>query len=188
MLPFIPVAIFAIAGYGIWRYFNPVAADSLESSASDSINTLENAAMQTVQKITDIFPKAAPYEDAINNAQNQYGIPDNILAKLLNAESAYRPDIISGAKRSSTGATGIAQFMPATASDYGVNPTDPIASIDAAGRYLRDLYAKFGTWPETIAAYNWGLGNVERKGLTSAPTETVNYVQKILGVDITKGV
>ena len=188
MLPFIPLAIFAVAGYGIWRYFNPVAAASVEDVAAETITNIGETVNQVTEKITDLFPKAAPYEDAINTAQNKYGIPGNILAKLLNAESAFRPDIISGAKRSSTGATGIAQFMPATANDYGINPTDPIASIDAAGRYLSDLNAKFGDWTQAVAAYNWGQGNVERKGLTNAPAETINYVQKILGVDITKGV
>lgn len=140
-----------------------------------------------MQSITDLFPKAAPYADAINAAQNQYGIPDNILAKLLNTESSFSPAVISGQKRSSTGAVGIAQFMPATANDLGVNPLDPVASIDAAGSYLSTLFAKFGDWPTALAAYNWGMGNVEKKGLKNAPPETVNYVKKIAGVDITQG-
>lgn len=181
MLPLIPVAIVGTAIYGLWRYLNPQAAQDAATAVSETVS-------DTVQKITDLFPKAAPYEDAINTAQNKYGIPENYLAKLLNAESAFRADIISGQKRSSTGATGIAQFMPATAADLGINPTDPIQSIDASGKYLSQLYAKFGNWTEAIAAYNWGQGNVERKGLAKAPKETVDYVQKIAGIDITKGV
>jgi soluble lytic murein transglycosylase-like protein len=177
MLPLIPVAIFSVTGYGVWRYFNPLDAQSAESAISTTVS-------EAVQSITDLFPKAAPYQDAIQGAQNKYGIPDNYLAKLLHAESSYDPAIISGQRKSSAGAVGIAQFMPATAAELGVNPTDPMSAIDGAGKYLSQLYDQFGTWPEAIAAYNWGSGNVAKKGLSKAPTETVNYVQKIAGVDI----
>lgn len=179
MLPLIPVAVVGVAVYGLWRYFNPQAAQDVASTVSETVS-------EAVQNITDLFPKAAPYEDAINGAQNKYGIPNNFLAKLLAAESSYDPKIISGQKVSRVGATGIAQFMPATAQELGVNPTDPMSSIDGAGRYLNQLYAKFGNWPEAIAAYNWGQGNVAKKGLAAAPQETIDYVQKIAGVDITK--
>lgn len=177
MLPLIPIAIFGTALYGAWRYFNPQAAQDAATTVSETVS-------EAVQSITDLFPKAAPYQDAIQGAQDKYGIPSNYLAKLLNAESSYDPKIISGQRKSSVGATGIAQFMPATAAELGVNPTDPMSSIDGAGRYLKQLYAQFGNWPEAIAAYNWGSGNVAKKGLANAPTETVNYVQKIAGVDI----
>jgi soluble lytic murein transglycosylase-like protein len=177
MLPLIPIAIVGTLGYGLWRYFNPQAAQDAANSATDIVS-------ETMQSITDLFPKAAPYKDAIQGAQDKYGIPENYLAKLLNAESSYNPAIISGQRKSTTGATGIAQFMPGTAAELGVNPTDPMSSIDGAGRYLKQLYDQFGNWTEAIAAYNWGPGNVSKKGLAKAPTETVNYVQKIAGVDI----
>jgi soluble lytic murein transglycosylase-like protein len=179
MLPLIPIAIVGTTIYGLWRYFNPSA-----SSAADTLSSIEQSASDIVQNITDLFPKAAPYQDAIQGAQDKYGIPSNYLAKLLNAESSFDPAIISGQRKSSVGAVGIAQFMPATSAELGVNPTDPISSIDGAGRYLSQLYAQFGNWPEAIAAYNWGSGNVSKKGLSKAPAETVNYVQKIAGVDI----
>ena len=182
MLPLIPIAIFGVTGYGLWRYFNPQAS----SPVTDAVTSIQQTASDVVQSITDLFPKAAPYEDAISTAQDKYGIPQNYLAKLLNAESSFDPSIISGQRKSSTGATGIAQFMPATANDLGINPTDPIASIDASGKYLSQLFDKFQDWPKAIAAYNWGQGNVERKGLAKAPTETINYVKKIAGVDITQ--
>jgi soluble lytic murein transglycosylase-like protein len=75
---------------------------------------------------------------------------------------------------------GIAQFMPATAKDLGVDPLDPIASIDKSGGYLRRLYDSLGSWDKALAAYNWGIGNVKRKGLVNAPTETRLYVSQIL--------
>lgn len=123
--------------------------------------------------------RAAPYLDAIAAAEARHGIPHNMLARLLYQESRFREDIITGATRSSAGALGIAQFMPATAAELGVNPLDPFAAIDAAGRYLRRLYDRLRDWKLALAAYNWGIGNVMRRGLEAAPEETRNYVAQI---------
>ena len=136
--------------------------------------------MSTVQRWT--APAAAgPYLQAIGAAERTYGLPVNLLARLLWQESRYRPDVIDGRTRSPVGAAGIAQFMPATAREFGIDPLDPYQSIDAAGRYLRQLYRRFGNWREALAAYNWGQGNVSRRGLDRAPLETRNYFAAILG-------
>jgi soluble lytic murein transglycosylase-like protein len=121
------------------------------------------------------------YRTSIEAAEDRYGIPRGILGRLLYQESRFREDIMSGATRSAAGAVGIAQFLPATAAQYGFDPLDRWASIDGAGRYLRDLFAQFGTWDKALAAYNWGPGNVARKGLGAAPLETRNYYSAILG-------
>jgi len=70
--------------------------------------------------------------------------------------------------------------MPATAAEMGIDPLDPFAAIDAAARYLRSLYRQTGAWDKALAAYNWGIGNVQRKGIARAPTETQNYFRQIL--------
>lgn len=123
---------------------------------------------------------AAPYLDAIDQASLAWGIPSGLLARLLYQESRFRPDIISGATRSPAGALGIAQFMPGTAADLGIDPLDPWQAIDGAARYLAGLYRQLGSWPEALAAYNWGVGNVSRRGLEQAPSETRNYIAQIL--------
>jgi soluble lytic murein transglycosylase-like protein len=71
--------------------------------------------------------------------------------------------------------------MPATARDMGIDPLNWAQAIPAAGRYLARLYRSLGTWTKALAAYNWGIGNVQRQGLTRAPTETTNYYTQILG-------
>lgn len=120
------------------------------------------------------------YRDAVAAAEQKYGLPANLLGRLLYQESHYRPDIINGTTRSPAGALGIAQFMPATAAQFGIDPLDPFQSIDAAGRYLAQLYATTGSWLEALAAYNWGIGNVQRKGVAAAPAETQQYFTQIL--------
>ena len=128
------------------------------------------------------------YAPMIANIEKKYSIPSGLLHKLIKAESAFRSDIITGKKRSSTGALGIAQFMPATAREWiGTEAAalNPALALDGAARYLKWLYAQVGNdWTKAVAAYNWGIGNVKKKTLASAPTETKNYVKKILGVSI----
>lgn len=127
------------------------------------------------------------YLNAIRTAEVRYGLPKNLLARLLYQESAYRPDIINGSTASPAGALGIAQFMPKTATALGIDPLNPFQSINAAGQLLKTLYKKFGTWENTLAAYNWGEGNVASWIKTGVgvkgqrmPLETQNYFTQIL--------
>ncbi len=124
-------------------------------------------------------PKTAdPYLSEIQKAEKANNLPDNLLARVLYQESRYRQDIITGELKSSAGAVGIAQIVPRW--HPNVNPLDPVESIHYAAGYLRSLYKRFGNWPEALAAYNWGQGNVSRKGLAAAPLETRNYYAQIL--------
>jgi soluble lytic murein transglycosylase-like protein len=103
-----------------------------------------------------------------------------MLERLLYQESRYREDIITGITKSPAGAIGIAQFMPATAAELGVDPLDVEQAINFAGKYLSKLFNIFGNWDKALAAYNWGMGNVQRKGLANAPEETKKYYTEIL--------
>lgn len=123
----------------------------------------------------------APYVELIDAAEAAHGIPTGLLARVLWQESRFRPDIINGTTRSSAGAVGIAQFMPATAEELGIDPLDPVQAIDGAGKYLARLHRMFGNWREALAAYNWGMGNVTRRGISNAPTETRTYVAQVMG-------
>lgn len=158
------------------------AGDTTGNVFADTYDQISTAAEEIMNSVTGYSYAKVPteYRDAITQAEMNYGLPDQMLARLLWQECRYKPAIISGAVRSSVGALGIAQFMPATAAELGLDPLDPYAAIDAAGRYLRSMYRQTGTWPKALAAYNWGIGNVKRKGLNVAPTETRNYFQQIL--------
>jgi len=142
---------------------------------------LAEAMSGAVEKIKTwvLPPEAAPYADAIRKAEVENAIPDGLLGRLLYEESRFRPDIIDGRKVSSAGALGIAQFMPQTAQELRIDPLDPFQAIDAAARYLRKLFDQFGSWTAALAAYNWGPGNVARKGVAAAPAETKRYVSAI---------
>jgi soluble lytic murein transglycosylase-like protein len=127
------------------------------------------------------------YAPLIAEKETKYGIKTGVLHKLIKQESAFRTDVITGAKKSSVGALGIAQFMPATAKEWlgsAQNALNPALAIDGAARYLKWLYMQTGEWTKAVAAYNWGIGNVKNKGLASAPSETKKYVKNILGVTV----
>ena len=116
---------------------------------------------------TEFKPEVVPggYGPAIQEAANRHGFPASILAAVLEQESGYRPDVISGETLSSAGAIGIAQFMPATAEYYGVDPLNTDSAIDGAARYLAYLVKFFdGDLRLAIHAYNGGEGNVARLG------------------------
>lgn len=134
-----------------------------------------------LQNMLAKFTVPAKYASTIEQAEKTYALPSGLLARVLYRESRFREDIISGQVRSSAGAIGIAQFMPATSVSLGVNPLDPFDAIEGAARYLSQLHRTTGSWTEAVAAYNWGIGNVQRKGLARAPQETRDYLSEIIG-------
>ena len=87
--------------------------------------------------------------------------------------------------RSSKGARGLMQIMPATFNQYadkGMNPDNPEHSRIVGTRYLNDLDNQFnGDTKSILAAYNGGPGRFNRRGrdLKKMPTETQNYVDKV---------
>ena len=138
---------------------------------------------------------ASPYLYYIADQLDRSGVPMDI-ALLPLIESAFNPTALSDQS-----AVGIWQFIPATASHYGLSVKkhhdqrkDVIASTTAAVRYLSDLHRQFeGDWLLALAAYNTGPGNVRaamrkavKRGLE--PTywnlklskETSNYVPRLI--------
>jgi hypothetical protein len=106
-------------------------------------------------------------------------IPAAFLIRLLYQESGFRAGVIS-----SSGALGIAQFMPETAADRRLdNPFDPLQAIPASARLLRDLQRKFGNLGLAAAAYNAGPKRVQDWMANKAPLpqETQDYVKSITG-------
>lgn len=111
--------------------------------------------------------------------EGKYGLPSGLLHSVAATESGGDPFAVS-----SKGAKGPFQFMDGTARDLGLKGMDvydPHKSADAAARYLRYLLdATGGDLEKTLASYNWGLGNVQKKGMDNLPSETRNYVPKVM--------
>jgi len=105
--------------------------------------------------------RAGRFRALFEKTLERYGLPRDLFYVAM-IESGFEP-----AARSRVGAGGIWQFMPSAARTYGLEISywvdsrrDPERSADAAARYLKDLYVRFGSWPLVFAAYNAGYGAV----------------------------
>lgn len=125
----------------------------------------------------DTRENEALYSPAIAAAEFAHAIPTGLLHRLIYQESHFRSDIIEGREVSSAGALGIAQLVPKY--HPGVDPLDPYAAIDYAGRYLAENFRRFGSWKLALAAYNAGPGNVAKYGGIPPFEETQKYVAQI---------
>lgn len=118
------------------------------------------------------------YEALIESAANKYAVPQDLLKRLLHTENTTGNPM---ARNPSSGAEGLAQFMPETAKERGVNSYDPESSIHGAAKYLHELHNEFGSWKNAVAAYNAGPGTV-KKWLAEGgelPAETIQYLKTI---------
>jgi Transglycosylase SLT domain len=105
-----------------------------------------------------VVRRARRFEPYIIDAAERYGVNPQLLWAIAYLETRFDPD-----RKSRKGARGLMQFMPLTASRYGLaNPYDPVAAIDAAARYVRDLAIRFDNRADLVlAAYNSGETSVE---------------------------
>lgn len=128
------------------------------------------------QSSTSNVPDWVPqqYRDLILSSASKHNVPVQVLSGLLHQESRFNP--IASNK---IGASGIAQFMPATAKQYGIDPYDPNQAIPAAAQFLASNYKKAGNWEDALAGYNAGPGRMDRRIWSKIP-ETSNYVSSIM--------
>jgi soluble lytic murein transglycosylase-like protein len=127
---------------------------------------------------TNVTPAPVPpqYAAALMQAAAAANVSPSLLSALVWQESRWNAQAVSP-----KGAMGLAQLMPATARDLGVNPTDPIANLNGGARYLRQLLDQFdGNVEKALAAYNAGPGRVRSAGGIPAIAETQAYVTSIV--------
>lgn len=128
------------------------------------------------------------YEPKVRAAARKYGVPEDVLVAMIAQESQFNPSALNA----ESGAAGIAQFMPATAKELGIDPMNADQAIDASARYLKQLIDYFdGDIRKGVAAYNFGIGNVDGVSKASKvmgqewhellPEETKTYMQSVFG-------
>ncbi len=156
------------SGAATWQVVSPSPASADEAGAP----TLPMVAVTTAN--TGLVPQQ--YAAAIANASASANISPSLLAALVWQESRWNAQAVSR-----KGAIGLAQLMPGTARQLGVDPTDPLANLLGGARYLRQLLDQFdGNVEKALAAYNAGPGRVRSAGGVPAIAETKAYVASIV--------
>lgn len=113
----------------------------------------------------------------VHDAAQRAGVRPELFHSLVQQESNFNP-----AARSPKGALGYTQLMPATAADLGVDPNDPAQNLDGGARYLKQLLDRYkGDERLALAAYNAGMGNVDKAGGVPNFPETQHYVEQVSG-------
>jgi len=166
---------------------NPILG--MPESESDRIHTdlrrdIDSAKFDRELTKTLTRPGAA-YDADIEAAANKWGYDRTFLTRQLYKESAFDERAVSP-----KGAKGIAQFMDATARQYGVDVFNAQSSINGAAHMMSDLQTKYhGNTGLALAAYNWGEGHVAAWMASGAnpsamPDATRKYIEGITGQSI----
>lgn len=115
------------------------------------------------------------YDAIIKRVAAKYGVDEDLVHAVMQAESDYDPKC-----HSSAGAMGLMQIMPETAKAYGVDPWDPAQNIEGGVRELREKLDRWGQVDLALAAYNAGSGAVQRYHGIPPYRETQAYVKRVL--------
>jgi soluble lytic murein transglycosylase-like protein len=119
----------------------------------------------------------APYTAKIAELSARFDLSPALLEAVVWQESRWRANALSP-----VGARGLAQLMPGTAREMGVNPDDPLANLEGGARYLRQQLDRFdGDVEKALAAYNAGPGRVIAANGIPRIRETQLYVASIMG-------
>lgn len=95
------------------------------------------------------------FQVAARQIARGYGLdPDRFEAQIA-TESSWKPDAVSKA-----GAQGLGQLMPLMQKAYGVtDPLDPVQSLDATARIMRDYTQKYGDQQTAETVFHDGETN-----------------------------
>lgn len=153
-----------------------MAGDDLTGSAdAGTAPDLPNAAFADPSDSIRTIPAA--YAAKVQELSTRFDLSPALIEALVWQESRWRADAVSP-----VGARGLAQLMPGTARELGVDPRDPHANLEGGARYLRAQLDRFdGNVEKALAAYNAGPGRVAAAGGIPRIKETQLYVTSILG-------
>jgi hypothetical protein len=140
--------------------------NQMEPFVSKSEHTLQKT--EAIKSQTDI-------DNIIDHASKKYDVDPGLIKAVIKVESNFDANCTS-----SKGAMGLMQLMPETAKELGVkNCYSAVENIMAGTCYLKKLLDRYdGNISLTLAAYNWGMGNVERHP-EKLPQETRTYIARI---------
>ncbi|HLV08439.1 MAG TPA: lytic transglycosylase domain-containing protein [Croceibacterium sp.] len=163
------------AGQARWVAGPAAQAESAPADVSaDVVPGIERPASRA-----DLTARLIPgaYAAKVHELAERFDLSPALIEALVWQESRWRERAVSPA-----GARGLAQLMPGTARELGVNPDDPFANLEGGARYLRQQLDRFdGDVEKALAAYNAGPGRVRAANGIPAIRETQHYVAAVMG-------
>ncbi|OTN35277.1 tape measure protein [Acinetobacter pittii] len=161
-----------------WQLHLKIAAIRDEATAATKE---QNKALRDQQKVLTVNAKVQALSRKYNISEKATaaGIPQGLIEGMIMQES--RGDTYRKGKllTSPAGAQGLAQFMPATAKQYGVDVTSEESSVNGMIKYVSVLLKQFGgDVNKAIMAYNAGPDNV-RSGKADGFKETKQYLTNV---------
>lgn len=148
------------------------ASDIVELSADFAVPDL---AVADTARQAQAVPQT--YAAKVAELSRRFDLSPALIEALVWQESRWRSDAVSP-----VGARGLAQLMPGTARQMGVDASDPFANLEGGARYLREQLDRFGgDLEKALAAYNAGPGRVTAANGIPRIRETQQYVAAIMG-------
>lgn len=122
---------------------------------------------------------APEYDAHARQTEVKYKLPQGLLVAVKNVGEKSNV----GARNPKSKAHGVMQFIPPTARAYGVDTSDPYASIDGAGRYFADLMKRYnGNVKAAVAEYAGGITEARRVMAGEEPKGPITraYVRRVM--------
>ncbi|MBN1774114.1 MAG: LysM peptidoglycan-binding domain-containing protein [Deltaproteobacteria bacterium] len=145
------------------------------------------------------YRRSGRWSAMVREVFRRHGLPEDLLW-VAAIESSFGPT-----ERSSAGAVGLWQFMPAGGRIYGLRQNrwiderrNPERSTEAVALYFADLHKRFHSWDLALAGYNMGWAGLEKAVVkhgtndywtlveteNALPFGTTIYVAKALAVAV----
>ena len=160
-----------------WIAGGPQEPDVSAPASLEVVDGLDipEAALASPERTAAVLPDR--YQAAVMQLSARFDLSPALIEAVVWQESRWQERAVSP-----VGARGLAQLMPGTAREMGVNPDDPLANLEGGARYLRQQLDRFdGDVEKALAAYNAGPGRVERAGGIPRIRETQTYVAAVMG-------
>ena len=124
---------------------------------------------------TLMIKRANRYFPQVEPILKRMGVPDD-LKYLMAIESNLDPQAASSA-----GAAGLWQFIQSTGRSYGLEVNsnideryNTVKATEAACKFLKEAYKKYGNWMTVAASYNGGQQGMDRRIETQHETDALN--------------